>query len=112
MPHMNGIEFLEQAKEIYPTAKRALLTAYADTDAAISAINDIKINYYLMKPWDPPDERLYPVIDDHARRLAGQLPAALRWHPGDRPPLVARRAPDQGFPGAQPGGLPLAGYRG
>jgi thioredoxin reductase (NADPH) len=64
MPHMNGIEFFEQAKTIYPTAKRALLTAYADTDAAISAINDIKINYYLMKPWDPPDERLYPVIDD------------------------------------------------
>ncbi|MFL5803498.1 MAG: FAD-dependent oxidoreductase [Roseiflexaceae bacterium] len=64
MPQMNGVEFFEHARTIYPTAKRVLLTAYADTDAAIRAINDVKVDYYLMKPWDPPDERLYPVLDD------------------------------------------------
>jgi thioredoxin reductase (NADPH) len=64
MPHTTGVEFLEQAIAIVPDAKRALLTAYADTDAAIRAINAVKIDYYLMKPWDPPEERLYPVIDD------------------------------------------------
>jgi thioredoxin reductase (NADPH) len=64
MPQMNGVEFLEQALPLYPKAKRALLTAYADTDAAIRAINSTQIDYYLLKPWDPPDERLYPVLDD------------------------------------------------
>lgn len=64
MPEMDGIEFLIQAISIYPQAKRTLLTAYADTDAAINAINAVKIDYYLMKPWDPPEERLYPVVDD------------------------------------------------
>ena len=64
MPHMNGVEFLEQALQIFPNAKRALLTAYADTDAAIRAINSTQIDYYLLKPWDPPEERLYPVLDD------------------------------------------------
>lgn len=64
MPQMSGVEFLEQAMSIFPEAKRALLTAYADTDAAIRAINNTKIDYYLMKPWDPPEERLYPVLDD------------------------------------------------
>ena len=64
MPHMSGVEFLEKALEVYPNAKRALLTAYADTDAAIRAINTVKIDHYLMKPWDPPEERLYGVVDD------------------------------------------------
>lgn len=64
MPQMNGVEFLEQALPLFPTAKRALLTAYADTDAAIRAINTVQIDYYLLKPWDPPEERLYPVLDD------------------------------------------------
>ena len=64
MPQMSGVEFLEQALEIFPDVKRALLTAYADTDAAIRAINTTKIDYYLMKPWDPPEERLYPVLND------------------------------------------------
>src|SRR4051812_8712321 len=54
MPKMTGVEFLEQAMEIYPDAKRVLLTAYADKDAAIRAINSAQLNYYLMKPWDPP----------------------------------------------------------
>ncbi len=64
MPHMDGVEFLRQARELVPDAKRLLLTAYADTDAAIRAINDVDLDHYLMKPWDPPDERLYPVLDD------------------------------------------------
>src|SRR3712207_4071054 len=64
MPRMTGVEFLERAKEPFPEAKRALLTAYSDTDAAIRAINDIKIDYYLQKPWDPPEEKLYPTLDE------------------------------------------------
>ena len=64
MPRMSGVEFLEKAIELYPDAKRALLTAYADTDAAIRAINSVQIDHYLMKPWDPPEERLYGVVDD------------------------------------------------
>jgi len=64
MPRMSGVEFLEKAIELFPDAKRALLTAYADTDAAIRAINNAHIDHYLMKPWDPPEERLYGVVDD------------------------------------------------
>src|SRR5487761_562020 len=64
MPGMTGVEFLEKTIAFYPEAKRALLTAYADTEAAIRAINSAKIHYYLTKPWDPPEERLYPVLDD------------------------------------------------
>ncbi len=64
MPRMNGVEFLERARELVPDAKRVLLTAYADTQAAIDAINRVALDHYLMKPWDPPEEQLYPVIDD------------------------------------------------
>src|SRR5580692_11043383 len=64
MPQMNGIEFLERAMDIYPVAKRVLLTAYADTDAAINAINVVDLDHYLLKPWDPPEEKLYPVVDE------------------------------------------------
>ncbi|MEV8508252.1 FAD-dependent oxidoreductase [Actinoplanes sp. NPDC051475] len=63
MPQMNGIEFLEQGMDLFPNARRALLTAYADTDAAIQAINVVDVDHYLLKPWDPPEEKLYPVID-------------------------------------------------
>ncbi|GAA5167351.1 response regulator [Pseudonocardia eucalypti] len=63
MPRMNGIEFLEQAMDLFPRARRALLTAYADTDAAIQAINLVDVDHYLLKPWDPPEEKLYPVVD-------------------------------------------------
>jgi len=63
MPEMNGIEFLERAMDIYPGARRVLLTAYADTGAAIDAINVVDLDHYLLKPWDPPEEKLYPVID-------------------------------------------------
>jgi len=64
MPSVSGVEFLQEAIKLYPEAKRVLLTAYADTDAAIASINAIGLDYYLMKPWDPPEERLYPVLDD------------------------------------------------
>ncbi|SDQ04089.1 thioredoxin reductase (NADPH) [Chryseobacterium soldanellicola] len=64
MPEMQGIEFFEEALKIYPEAKRVLLTAYSDTEAAINAINKVQLDYYLMKPWDPAEDRLYPVIDD------------------------------------------------
>ncbi len=63
MPQMNGIEFLERAMDVYPGAKRVLLTAYADTSAAIDAINVVDLDHYLLKPWDPPEEKLYPVVD-------------------------------------------------
>src|SRR6202140_1072885 len=64
MPKMIGIETLQEAIKIYPNAKRTLLTAYADTDAAIKAINDVQLNHYLLKPWDPPEQQLFPVLDD------------------------------------------------
>jgi thioredoxin reductase (NADPH) len=64
MPQMSGVEFISQAMDLFPDAKRVLLTAYADTDAAIRAINQARIHHYLLKPWDPPEEQLYPVLDD------------------------------------------------
>ncbi|MDP9135745.1 MAG: FAD-dependent oxidoreductase [Actinomycetota bacterium] len=64
MPGMSGTEYLVEARQIAPAAKRVLLTAYADTEAAISAINDVALDYYLLKPWDPPEEQLYPVVED------------------------------------------------
>jgi thioredoxin reductase (NADPH) len=75
MPHMDGVAFLHEAIRIYPDAKRALLTAYADTNAAINAINEVNINYFFMKPWDPPSEHLYPQLDD----LLGDWQAS--YHP-------------------------------
>src|ERR687895_1424388 len=63
MPEMTGLEFLEEAMDLFPRARRALLTAYADTDAAIQAINLVDVDHYLLKPWDPPEEKLYPVVD-------------------------------------------------
>lgn len=64
MPEMEGVAFLERAMQVFPEAKRVLLTAYSDTDAAIKAINEVKLDYYLIKPWDPPEDKLYPVIND------------------------------------------------
>jgi thioredoxin reductase (NADPH) len=64
MPGMSGTDYLTQARELVPDAKRVLLTAYADTEAAIAAINDVALDYYLLKPWDPPEEQLYPVVED------------------------------------------------
>src|SRR3954449_4933387 len=64
MPGMSGTDYLVEARKLVPEAKRVLLTAYADTEAAISAINDVALDYYLLKPWDPPEEQLYPVVED------------------------------------------------
>src|SRR5512138_67534 len=64
MPLMSGTDFLAEAIQIYPQAKRVLLTAYADSQAAIDSINEVGLNYYLMKPWHPPEERLYPILDE------------------------------------------------
>ncbi len=87
MPQMTGVELLTRAREHAPDAKMLLLTAYADTDAAITAINDIGLDYYLLKPWDPPEERLYPVVDDlleawqrdHPEREAAIRLVGHRW---------------------------------
>src|SRR5690242_8972150 len=89
MPHLSGVEFLEQAMNIFPEAKRVLLTAYADTEAAIRSINKAKIDYYLMKPWDPPEEHLYPILDDllddwwavAKPQFEGIRIIGLRWSP-------------------------------
>ena len=89
MPGMSGVEFLEQAIELFADAKRVLLTAYADTDAAIAAINEAGINHYLLKPWDPPEENLYPVLDDLLDDWQANVPAPFegirvlgnRWSP-------------------------------
>ncbi len=64
MPSMSGTEFLAEARELHPEAKKVLLTAYADTEAAIASINDVGLDHYLMKPWDPPEDNLYPILDD------------------------------------------------
>jgi thioredoxin reductase (NADPH) len=81
MPGMTGVEFLERARPIYPEARRVLLTAYADTEAAIRAINSARIHYYLNKPWDPPEEKLYPVVTDLLED----------WQAGYRPPFEGLR---------------------
>lgn len=89
MPGLSGVEFLEQAIALYPDAKRVLLTAYADTDAAIAAINEAGINHYLLKPWDPPEENLYPILDDlledwqgtFAPQFEGIRVLGNRWSP-------------------------------
>jgi len=74
MPHMSGTEFLVQARKLYPEARKVLLTAYADTDVAIAGINQVQLDHYLLKPWDPPAERLYPVLED----LLGDWSATFR----------------------------------
>jgi thioredoxin reductase (NADPH) len=77
MPQMNGVEMLQEAIKIYPNAKRTLLTAYADTEAAIKAINDVHLHHYLLKPWDPPEQQLFPVLDDLLND----------WYAGFHPPF-------------------------
>ena len=89
MPHLSGVDFLEKAMNIFPEAKRVLLTAYADTEAAIRSINKAKIDYYLMKPWDLPEEHLYPILDDllddwwavAKPQFEGIRIIGLRWSP-------------------------------
>ncbi|NUS44650.1 MAG: FAD-dependent oxidoreductase [Mycobacteriaceae bacterium] len=89
MPEMDGIAFLEQGMQLYPYARRILLTAYADTSAAIDAINVVDLDYYLLKPWDPPEEKLYPVVDaqleswraEHRRPSPETKVVGTRWDP-------------------------------
>src|SRR6185436_7625573 len=89
MPGLSGVEFLQQATGLFPDAKRVLLTAYADTDAAIAAINDAGVDHYLLKPWDPPEENLYPVLDDLLEDWQADFPPQFegirvlgnRWSP-------------------------------
>jgi thioredoxin reductase (NADPH) len=89
MPEMTGTEFLAAAREIFPDAKKVLLTAYADTEAAIQAINQVGLDHYLMKPWDPPEDNLYPVLDDLLDDWRADVPApyegirivGARWSP-------------------------------
>src|SRR3984885_12449942 len=81
MPGITGVEFLERSREIYPDSRRVLLTAYADTEAAIQAINSARIHYYLNKPWDPPEEKLYPVLSDLLED----------WHAGYQAPFQGLR---------------------
>jgi thioredoxin reductase (NADPH) len=89
MPGMNGTEWLAEARKLYPDAARVLLTAYADTEAAIAAINQVGVHHYLMKPWDPPEQRLYPVLDDLLTAWMGRARPAFegiriigsRWSP-------------------------------
>ncbi len=91
MPGMSGVALLEKVRALYPEARRALLTAYADTEAAIHAINSARIHYYLTKPWDPPEERLYPVVNDlleawgagHKPGYEGLQVVGLRWSARD-----------------------------
>jgi thioredoxin reductase (NADPH) len=95
MPEMSGIEFLEAAMDLFPRARRALLTAYADTDAAVAAINLVDVDYYLLKPWEPPEEKLYPVVDAMLEAYTGQPDLEIvetkvighRWSP---PSFAAR----------------------
>ena len=111
MPRMNGIDFLEQAMDLVPQARRALLTAYADTNAAIAAINVVDVDHYLLKPWEPPEEKLYPVVDE--------LLAA--WQREGRPaehkikilghPVVRGLVRGARLPGPQPGAVPLVQRR-
>ena len=89
MPEMLGVEFLEKAKEVFPESKRVLLTAYSDIDAAIKAINDVQLDFYLTKPWDPPEEKLFPVLDDlldawqadHTPEYYGLKVVGYQWSP-------------------------------
>ncbi len=89
MPEMSGVELLARLREIAPDAKRVLLTAYADTDVAIRAINDVGLDHYLLKPWDPPEEHLFPVLDDlltawqstRAHPFGGVTVVGHRWSP-------------------------------
>ena len=94
-----------------PDAKLVLLTAYADTDVAIRAINDIGLDHYLMKPWAPPEERLFPVLDDLLERLGARARRPLRRRPGRRQPLVGAQLRHPDVPGPQPRAVPVARAR-
>ena len=77
MPSMSGTEFLTEAMKVYPQARKVLLTAYADTEAAIESINQVGLDHYLLKPWDPPEQNLYPVLDDLLSDWLATVPVPL-----------------------------------
>jgi len=115
MPEINGIQFLESAMDVFPFARRVLLTAYADTEAAIAAINVVDLDHYLMKPWDPPEEKLYPVLDDLLSAWGRQehkiVPVTKlvghRWSAGStrtREFLARSRVPYRWYPADSPEG--------
>ena len=112
MPRMNGVDFLEAAMDLVPQARRALLTAYADTNAAIAAINVVDVDHYLLKPWEPPEEKLYPVVDELLAtwQREGKPPEheiKILGHPWSAAVVRGAR-----LPGPQPGLVPLAQRRG
>jgi thioredoxin reductase (NADPH) len=118
MPEMTGIEFLEAAMDLFPRARRALLTAYADTDAAIAAINVVDVDHYLLKPWDPPEEKLYPVVDAMLEAYADYPDTDIsetkvighRWSPPSyelRDFLARNGVPYRWFASDEPEGLRL-----
>jgi CheY-like chemotaxis protein len=109
MPGMTGVDFLEAAMDFVPGAKRVLLTAYADTDAAIRAINDVDLDRYLLKPWDPPEDRLYPVVDELLAAVVGAGASKFRRIDADRAPVVVRHPDGQGVPRPKPGPVPPPG---
>ena len=115
MPEMTGIEFLEQAMDIYPQARRVLLTAYADTDVAIDAVNVVDLDHYLLKPWDPPEEKFYPVLDAQLEAWTAHPPKAVhetkvvghRWSARSsevREFLARNQVPYRWYAQRQPGG--------
>ena len=112
MPQMNGIEFLEQAMDLFPSARRVLLTAYADTSAAIDAINVVDLDHYLLKPWDPPEEKLYPVLDDLLSAWHASRPPTHSGHQGRGSPVVGSLVGRARVPRSQSGPLPLVSVRG
>ena len=111
MPEMTGTELLVEARKLHPDACKVLLTAYADTEAAIAAINEVGVNHYLMKPWNPPEQRLYPVLDD----------LLASWTARVRPPFDGIRVVgsqwspaefcDARVPVAEPGAVPVGRHR-
>ena len=124
MPGMTGVDFLQAAMPLFPEARRVLLTAYADTEAAIRAINSAKIHYYLNKPWDPPEDKLYPVLDDllqawnqgYKPPYDGIQVVSVRWAQGDhvvRDFLSRNRIPFKWLnPEQSPEALPLLREKG
>ena len=108
MPVMNGIEFLEQAMDLVPDARRVLLTAYADTDAAISAINLVDVDHYLVKPWEPPEEKLYPVVDQLVALWRSTVRSGRSEIKLLGSPLVTTLVRAAGLPVAQRCPVPLA----
>ncbi len=99
---MSGTELLREVMKLHPEARKVLLTAYADTDVAIAGINEIALDHYLMKPWDPPEQRLYPVLDDLLGEWRSRVRPAFDGNPLARIAVVAAVVRDQGVPLRQP----------